>query len=95
LKAIDALLSPRGKQIFDIGPSSKGWGTVAQPRSLEDLTQWFKRKGWPDVSLFNTDTSFGPGAGKVFACRPSNDLSETIVILPKAERSSADWTLHR
>ena len=92
LRAIDALLSPQGKQIFSVGASSRGWNPVAWNPTLQALTQWLERKGWPSIRAFDPDISFGPGAGKAFACRHSTDLSEAVIILPKAERRSITRT---
>lgn len=83
LKAADALLSPKGRQILLIDASSRAWGPMKWRQKKGATIQWLQRKGWPHCSVFEPDALYGKGASEVFGCTAPEDTNELVVTLPK------------
>ncbi len=84
LRAADALLSPKGRQIFLIDGSSGAWGPIKWRQEEGAIIQWLQTKGWPHCSVFEPEALYGKGASEVFGCTAPEDTIELVVTLPKA-----------
>ncbi|MBF9195340.1 hypothetical protein I2H36_04760 [Microvirga sp. BT290] len=84
LKAADALLSPKGRQIFAVDAYSGAWGPMRWRQQDRAVIQWLQKKGWPHCSAFEPDAFYGTGAAQAFGCAAPEDADELVVVLPKA-----------
>jgi len=86
LRSLDALLSPKGKQIFTLGPPWK-WYQIQWRRNQKAFPAWLQRKGWTEVTVFEPDEVYGTGAADIFQCATKPERSATVIYLPKATQS--------
>lgn len=84
LKAADALLSPKGMQIFAVDANSGAWRQMRWRQQDRAIIQWLQKKGWPHCSVFEPDAFYGTGAAEAFGCAAPEDADELVIVLPKA-----------
>ncbi|MBL0405045.1 hypothetical protein JKG68_13795 [Microvirga aerilata] len=81
LRSLDALLSPKGKQIFTLDTSCR-WHPIQWQRGPHAFLEWLHRGGWAEANVFEPDEVYGGGAGEAFGCSPTIESPATAVILP-------------
>lgn len=83
LKGVDALLSPRGRQIFTLDASFGIGAMLNWQWKGTAVMDWLQRNGWPHGHLFEIEKSYGPSAADVFCCPATESIRDAILILPK------------